>query len=160
MNDLKFRDVQDLEGHVRAHCQPNSEQRFKIIAATYDATAWFSQAAEECAELAAAIGKLNRTLGCGLSTPTDFETAYDAVIEEMVDAVDTLETAFAVLNYQRRPDPEVPIESVPIVGPLHRRDREYMARVITMYKHNRFVERNSDRLGRIPIDDETLILND
>lgn len=152
MSDLKFREVEDLRGHVRAHCMNNVEQKYQALAATFDATAWFAQAAEEAAELAAALGKLNRTLGAGLSTPTDFETAYDAVIEEMVDTMDTLETAFKVLNHQRQINICAPSKSVAISGPLTRRDRDYMVEVITLYKHNRFVERNRGRMGSAPID--------
>ena len=59
----------------------------------FDTTAWIQQASEETSELAAALNKLNRCLGVGLSTPADIRDVTAHVIEEYADVIGTMETA-------------------------------------------------------------------
>ena len=127
------------------------EDRYWELAGQYDARDWIAQAAEEASELAAALNKLNRTLGRGLFTPVQLEEAYDAVIEEWSDVGDSVETALKILYQQTPAQEQAERHTVCSKGPLSEDDFNLMRAIIKHHKHVRFNIRNGEKQDKSDI---------
>lgn len=130
------------------------EALFQRVAATFDAADWVAAAAEEAAELSAALTKLNRVLGRGIPTDVTFEQAYDAVLEEMADTLSDINTAHKLLSLQRGINSDVERKTVAVKGPLTQADRETYLELVMRFKRTRFANENAFRLKTAESEDD------